>query len=259
LRTAEERYRRYSHAVRDLAAPRLFENRLCFRVTGLDWTLPVVHFQFGAMGFFDSVDTNEALAHEMALHHASLDIHGNVTVGRGSWRKLAFRKLIGDPFDLSRRPLMGAVGTLTIRAGESPSMVLHQRDGRDLAHRLAAEGRFDVPPNVQLVPDAGGFLQLVDLEPLLKGDSEQGASACVALLVDLGAKPRQNALCFGLVGRGLSEVQPAAGERVHSGVHAHTQRVAPPLDLPLWARPAPCPWHGPGVLAPIVMPIHWPK
>jgi transcriptional regulator with XRE-family HTH domain len=133
LASAEKRYQRYSHAVRDLASPRLFENRLCFRVVGVDWAMPVVQLQFGAMCFFDSIDTNEALAHEMALHHLSRDNRGDVAVGRASWRRLAFRKLVGDPFDLSRRPLMGAIGTLTIRGGESPSMVLHQRDGSRVA------------------------------------------------------------------------------------------------------------------------------
>jgi transcriptional regulator with XRE-family HTH domain len=133
LASAEHRYQRYSHAVRDLASPRLFENRLCFRVVGVDWTMPVVQLQFGAMCFFDSIDTNEALAHEMALHHLSRDNRGDVAVGRASWRRLAFRKLVDNPFDLSRRPLMGAIGTLTIRGGESPSMVLHQRDGGRVA------------------------------------------------------------------------------------------------------------------------------
>jgi transcriptional regulator with XRE-family HTH domain len=133
LASAEQRYQRYSHAVRDLTPPRLFENQLCFRVIGIDWTMPVAQLQFGAMCFFDSIDTNEALAHETALHHLSYDNGGDVVIGRASWRRLAFRKLVGDPFDLSCRPLMGAIGTLTIRGGESPSIVLHQRDGGRVA------------------------------------------------------------------------------------------------------------------------------
>jgi transcriptional regulator with XRE-family HTH domain len=134
LTSMEQRYQRYSHAVRDLASPRLFENRLCFRVIGIDWTMPVAQLQFGAMCFFDSIDTNEALAHEMALHHMSRDHRGDVAaIGRASWRRLTFRKLIGDPFNLERRPLMGSIGTLTIRGGESPSMVFHQRDGDRVA------------------------------------------------------------------------------------------------------------------------------
>lgn len=133
LASAEHRYQRYSQAVRDVASPKLFENRLCFRVLSLDWTPPVAELQFGTMGFFDAIDTNEVLAHEMALEHLSRNSRGDVTIGRASWRHLDFRKLIGDPFDLTRRPLMGAIGTLTIRGGESPSMVLHQRDGTRVA------------------------------------------------------------------------------------------------------------------------------
>ena len=133
LASAERRYRRYSHAVRDLASPRLFENRLCFRLLGVGWSRPAVQLDFGAMGFFDAIDTNEALAHETALHHLARDTHGELCLTKPSWRQLAFRKLIGDPFDLSRRPVMGAVGTLTIRAGESPCVVLHKRDGANVA------------------------------------------------------------------------------------------------------------------------------
>lgn len=142
LASADRRYRRYSHAVRDLASPRLFGNRLCFRVLGVDWTLPVAQLQFGVMGFFDSIDINEALAHEMALHHMTWDSRGEVSVTKAAWRRLAFRRLVGDPFDLSRRPLMGAIGTLTIRGGESPSMVLHHRNGG----RVAGGGNMGLLP-----------------------------------------------------------------------------------------------------------------
>ncbi|WP_233574166.1 helix-turn-helix domain-containing protein [Amycolatopsis panacis] len=133
LVTPTRRFRRYHDAIRELAAPRLFENRLCFRLTGLDRSARAIRMTFGHMGFFDSMDTNEALAHETALHHLSRDQHDQVITTKPSWRNLAFRKLIADPSDLTRRPLMGAVGTLTIRGGESPSMVLHQRDGGRVA------------------------------------------------------------------------------------------------------------------------------
>lgn len=112
LASGDRRYQRYSYAVRDLASPILFENRLCFRLTGADWTLPVARLTFGVMGFFDSIDTNEVLAHEMAMHHLAWGRRGEVSVSRPSWRRLAFRRLVGDPFELSRRPLMGAIGTL---------------------------------------------------------------------------------------------------------------------------------------------------
>jgi len=67
------------------------------------------------------------------MHHMTMDSRGEVSLSRASWRRLAYRRLVGDPFDLARRPLMGAIGTLTIRDGESPSMVLHQRDGGRVA------------------------------------------------------------------------------------------------------------------------------
>lgn len=127
------RYKRYSHAVRDLAPPRLFENRLCFRLLNVDWTRSSEQLRFGSMGFFDAIDTNEAVAHETALHHGRTGADRSYQLGQASWRRLSFRRHIGNPFDLARRPLMGAIGTLMIRAGESPSMVLHQRDGASVA------------------------------------------------------------------------------------------------------------------------------
>ncbi|WP_019812218.1 helix-turn-helix domain-containing protein [Saccharomonospora halophila] len=133
LATPGQRFRRYHDAMRELATPRLFENRLCFRIIKLDCSARSTGMTFGHMGFFDSMDTNEALAHETALHHLARDEQDQVTITKPSWRNLTFRKLIADPFDLSRRPLMGAVGTLTIRGGESPSIVLHQRDGSRVA------------------------------------------------------------------------------------------------------------------------------
>ncbi|ANY08775.1 hypothetical protein [Pseudonocardia sp. HH130630-07] len=136
MRNGEHRYRRYSHAVRDLARPALFENRLTFRLLDVDWSLPDRQLSFGTMGFFDGLDVNEALAHETAHEFLTRGPAGEVRIARPSWRRLAFRSLVGDPFDLTRHPVMGAIGTLTIRGGESPSVVLHARDGL----RVAAGG-----------------------------------------------------------------------------------------------------------------------
>ncbi len=73
------------------------------------------------------------LAHEFAVHHLTVNGGGETMMPRASWRGLAVRRLIGDPFDLNRRPLMGAIGTLTIRGGESPAVVLHHRDSSRVA------------------------------------------------------------------------------------------------------------------------------
>lgn len=155
-RPAGPRYRRYHHAIRDLHAPTLFENRLCFRLLNMDWDAPEIALSFGQMGFFDAIDINETLAHETAQH--LLPAHDGAT---GITRtlnadELPFRALVGDPFDLTRRPLMGAIGTLTIRGGDHPSMVLHHRDtshvagGGGMTHLLPA-GIFQ-PSSV--LPDA---------------------------------------------------------------------------------------------------------
>ena len=133
LTDTQQRYRRYHDAIRDLAQPRLFENRLCFRLTGIDLTASTISLQCGQMGFFDSMDVNEALAHETAEYHLAKAHDGSYIATKASWRQLRFRKYIGGPFDLTRRPMMGAIGTLTIRGGESPSVVLHQRDGDRVA------------------------------------------------------------------------------------------------------------------------------
>ncbi|MBA8827811.1 DNA-binding XRE family transcriptional regulator [Saccharopolyspora lacisalsi] len=119
-------YRRYSHAIRDLAMPRLFENRLCFRLTGIDWNTQSL--RFSTMGFYDGVDINEGLAHELAAAEAPST--------ETEHPHLPFRSHVGDPFALSRRAVLGAIGTLTIRGGTAPSMVLHHRD----SHRVAGGG-----------------------------------------------------------------------------------------------------------------------
>jgi hypothetical protein len=58
------RYRSYSEALRDLAAPAVFENRPTYRLTEADLTKPRLAFTRGR--YFDGVDTGEAAAHEYA-------------------------------------------------------------------------------------------------------------------------------------------------------------------------------------------------
>jgi hypothetical protein len=59
---------------------------------------------FADTTYFCGLDMYEALAHEMALVH--LDESGAIRPGRATMRDLPFRKLIGDPFDLGRRPVL---------------------------------------------------------------------------------------------------------------------------------------------------------
>lgn len=138
LCTITKPYGRYTQAIRDLAHPRLFENRPAWRLTALDWAT-------GRMGFADtfyfaSVDVNEVVSHEIA--HVTLDADGKPRPGAPRLRDLPYRRLIDDPFNLSARPVMPAISTLTIRAGAEPSFLLHRRD----------------PASVTM---AGGMLQVI--------------------------------------------------------------------------------------------------
>lgn len=135
LASEEQRYTRYSHAIRDLVAPRLFENRLSYRLVGLDWSTGTGSMTFGDTTYFDEIDTCELLAHETAAAH----IHGSgddlQVHAQPSWSRLTWRRLIEDPFDLARRIFLPSIDTLTLRmsASGSPSMVLHQRDSSSVA------------------------------------------------------------------------------------------------------------------------------
>jgi hypothetical protein len=60
-------------------------------------------------------------------------------------RDLPYRRLIGSPFDLGRRPVLPAISTLTIRRdGDQAEFLLHRRDPRAVA---AAGGMLQVIPS----------------------------------------------------------------------------------------------------------------
>jgi hypothetical protein len=114
----DRRYSRYHRAMRDLDRPRLFENRLCYRLLDVDPGAAVtgqvtINLTLGGMCYFDMIDVGEALAHEAAL--AAIDQQGRVRPDQVSWQRLPFRRLIRDPFALSQYPLMISVSTLTVR------------------------------------------------------------------------------------------------------------------------------------------------
>jgi transcriptional regulator with XRE-family HTH domain len=137
LASVEQRYERYVHAVRDLDPPRLFENRVSFRLRDVECSQPdQTRLGFGMTTYFDAVDVCETLAHELADAYVSF-LQEGAEVRRPSGRRLPFRKLIGDPFDLHRRLVGASIDTLTIRRSRSSAaFVLHQRD----ADRVAVAG-----------------------------------------------------------------------------------------------------------------------
>jgi hypothetical protein len=123
LASDERRYQRYSQAIPDIEHPRLFENRVCWRLLGVDWQTPDSAQRFATTTYFDMVDVAEA--HEMAQQHITGE-HGGVLPA--SWRGLTFRRHVGDPFDLARRALVPSTDTLTIRVDDDgATFVLHNR------------------------------------------------------------------------------------------------------------------------------------
>ena len=132
------RYRSYSDALRDLAAPAVFENRPTYRLTEADLTKPRLAFTRGR--YFDGVDTGEAAAHEYAA--ARLGGEGR----RGRARPAGPRARIADPCDLTRRPANLAITTLTLRfdaATGRASFLMHWRDPAKVGH---AGGMYQVIP-----------------------------------------------------------------------------------------------------------------
>jgi transcriptional regulator with XRE-family HTH domain len=150
LHSPGHQYDRYSTAVRHLDRPRLFENRISYRLYSYDRAItddvPTMRFSLGT--YFDKVDVSETLVHEYAV--ASLDRQRRGRSLAPTLDELPFRALVGDPFGLVRRPVLPGVVTLTLRrspSGADPSMLLHLRDPAQVAiggrvHTLIPSGEF---------------------------------------------------------------------------------------------------------------------
>ena len=139
------RYRSYSEALRDLAAPAVFENRPTYRLTEADLTKPRLAFTRGR--YFDGVDTGEAAAHEYAAARlAGRDEHRRDEPSRDQHSPAGPRAGIADPCDLSRRPANLAITTLTLRLDAASGrawFLLHWRDPAKVGH---AGGMYQVIP-----------------------------------------------------------------------------------------------------------------
>ncbi|WP_018681162.1 hypothetical protein [Actinokineospora enzanensis] len=116
LRTEHERYPDYSSAVADLARPRLFENRLCYRLLDVSRDNGLA-LTFGTTTYFELFNRKESLAHEFKKNQFTL------------------RESIGDPFDPAKQVLSAGIGTLTIRRDPRGHhrFLVHQRDGKTVA------------------------------------------------------------------------------------------------------------------------------
>ncbi|WP_222598248.1 helix-turn-helix domain-containing protein [Lentzea tibetensis] len=132
-------YNRYSRALRDLARPRLLDNRVSYRLREVAWTDAACDLGFSYTSYFDVLDVCEALSHEFT----------EAWLGNGrkrpSMADLRLRRSITDPFDLSARAMLPSINTLTIRRDpiDGHRMYLHKRDA---AATAVAGGMYHVVP-----------------------------------------------------------------------------------------------------------------
>ena len=90
------------------------------------------------------VDVCEAAAHELAAVH--------MAGKRVGWPTLAFRRLIGDPSDLTRRSIAPSINTLTVRRDDrGGSFLLHDRNSSRVA---VAGGMYHLIPAGMFQPSS---------------------------------------------------------------------------------------------------------
>lgn len=146
-------YERYSSAMGALARPTLFEDRPSFRLVRADWSHPGgPHLVFGIGQYFDLIDQNEAVAHELAVATR------RAPEERPPWRAVPMRKLLADdPLSLEERVVLPAVGTLTLRRtpdGQGTFFLLY----REAGHVATGEGTYG--------PIPAGMVQPASFSPL---------------------------------------------------------------------------------------------
>ncbi|NKE59704.1 helix-turn-helix transcriptional regulator [Lentzea sp. PSKA42] len=149
LRVGTTHFERYTSVIKHLDPPTLFESRPSYRLLGGE--LATSTFEFGLAAYFDKLDVSEALGHELARACMDNRIPADPAQLRG---QLPFRDLIGDPFDPTRRAIIPAITTLTIRLRRypaEPSFLLHWRDPAKVA---TAGGVYDVIPAGEFQPSS---------------------------------------------------------------------------------------------------------
>jgi hypothetical protein len=118
------RYPGYSDALVDLAGMTQLYNGWIYRPTSVVADDGGLRLSFTDGHFYEHLDTTEVLAYEAAIN----DLAGRRAV------EGAYRRYLGDPFDLGRRGTSLGVVVLTIRASdEGCGFYMHRRDERSVA------------------------------------------------------------------------------------------------------------------------------
>lgn len=136
------RYTRYSQAVRAIARPTLFENRMSYRLLDVSFDESGGRMAFGSTTYFDMVDVCEVIAHETAAVWTAHRGASRITLD-----DLPFRNRVGDLFDPRRRPILPSINTLTIRRAPAGDTFFLHRRGSNLV-TLAAGLTHIIPAGV---------------------------------------------------------------------------------------------------------------
>jgi hypothetical protein len=124
-------YRKYTDAMGDLARPHQFHSLPSWRLLEPPVDLYSRPMEFGPTMYFEALDVCEALAHEAAKACVN---HGRWDPSKFDPAKLPFRNRISDPFDLGRRAVLPAIGTLLIRNdSDNPQFLLERRSKERVA------------------------------------------------------------------------------------------------------------------------------
>ncbi|MBC3840811.1 hypothetical protein GXW82_12545 [Streptacidiphilus sp. 4-A2] len=163
----------------------MFENRESYRLLGFT-TTPAPgepHLRFSLCRYFDMLDIGEPLALEFARSPAGRAVVPQPARGRLAPRlpgTLPIRRELGDPTDLSRRPVLAAVNTLTIRLTPqgSATFFLHKRGAEDVP---VAAGQMHVIPCGGFQPSAQNPLAVADDYDLWHSISREYAEELLGL------------------------------------------------------------------------------
>lgn len=111
-------------AIEALCRPKLWENRICYRLTGVELEPDAAKLSVAPIRFFTGLDVSESLAVEMLR---------GIKSSRTS--RLALRRSLGQPCDLKRNPVHAGVATVTIvrHADGIDRFFLHDRDAEAVA------------------------------------------------------------------------------------------------------------------------------
>jgi hypothetical protein len=120
-------YARYSKAIMDLANPVLLDDRYCYRLLEVRLSQANPELVFGETSYFEGLDLQQPLILE-AARLARRETDPARASRRLRSRRARLRRLLGDPFDLARRPYFAGLETLTLRRqGNEARFRLHER------------------------------------------------------------------------------------------------------------------------------------